>query len=70
MKILLQPILLGAFLIVYLEQILSLLSKSIIFLLSSYSSLFLSDYEMRGYKITVGMAEKSAPRPAPAHGQG
>lgn len=26
-----------------------------------------SDYELRGYKISVGMAEKSAPRAPPAH---
>lgn len=32
--------------------------------------LFSSDYDMRGYKIGVGMAEKSAPRAPPAYGQG
>ncbi|PWA65819.1 Glycoside hydrolase, catalytic domain-containing protein [Artemisia annua] len=31
---------------------------------------FFNDYELRGYKISVGMAEKSAPRPPPAYGQG
>lgn len=29
---------------------------------------FSSDYELRGHKISVGMAEKSAPRPPPAQG--
>lgn len=29
-----------------------------------------SDYEMRGYKINVAMAEKSAPRAPPAFGHG
>lgn len=70
MKIHLQLILLGASIIVCLEQILSFLFKSIIIVLSSYNCLILSDHDMRGYKITVGMAEKSAPRPPPAHGQG
>ncbi|KAK1322051.1 hypothetical protein QJS10_CPA03g01102 [Acorus calamus] len=28
------------------------------------------DYDLRGYKISVAMAEKSAPRPQPAHGHG
>ncbi|GKC13964.1 transcription initiation factor TFIID subunit 15b [Tanacetum coccineum] len=31
---------------------------------------FFNNYELRGYKISVGMAEKSAPRPPPAYGQG
>nr|KAJ0202981.1 hypothetical protein LSAT_V11C500286360 [Lactuca sativa] len=28
---------------------------------------YFMDYELRGYKISVGMAEKSAPRAPPAH---
>ncbi|KAK2982735.1 hypothetical protein RJ640_025151, partial [Escallonia rubra] len=30
---------------------------------------FFNNHELRGYKLSVGMAEKSAPRPAPAHGR-
>jgi RNA-binding protein FUS len=31
---------------------------------------FFNNHDLRGYKIGVGMAEKSAPRPPPAQGQG
>ncbi|KAG1371526.1 putative transcription initiation factor TFIID subunit 15b [Cocos nucifera] len=31
---------------------------------------FFNDYDMRGYKINVAMAEKSAPRAAPTYGHG
>ncbi|KAK1283356.1 hypothetical protein QJS10_CPB21g01397 [Acorus calamus] len=31
---------------------------------------FYNNYDLRGYKISVTMAEKSAPRPQPTHGHG
>lgn len=69
MRILLQPILLVASIIVstWKECLLEVL------LLCSWIcslTLILLDYDMRGYTINVAMAEKSAPRAPPAYGHG
>lgn len=35
-----------------------------------YFLMLVPDYDMRGYQISVTMAEKSAPRAPPAYGHG
>lgn len=38
--------------------------------ISDFFFLIFKDYDLRGYKISVAMAEKSAPKPPPAFGHG